>query len=102
MRRGLIPGALLILSFLLGAFFSSGFAQDFPRHKNPAEIKEEAFFPLQLIAFYAEVVRLQLEGKWDMASSKLKKILAGYLPESVRYIFSHFNELIKAAGDKLS
>ncbi|MCD6406883.1 hypothetical protein J7L81_03315 [Candidatus Aerophobetes bacterium] len=87
--------------FILSLFFSPGFATNFPRHKDPAQIKEETFFPFQLITFYAEVVRLQLEEKWDMASSKLKKILASYLPESVRYIFSHLNELIKAVGDKL-
>lgn len=101
MRKGLIPGALLILSFLLGAFFSPGFAQDFPRHKNPAEIKEEAFFPLQLVAFYGEVVRLQLEGRWDEASSELAKSLLSYVPEPVRHIFARFNELIQQVTDKL-
>ena len=73
----------------------------FPRHKNPLEIWEESFLPVGLIALYAKVVKLQVSGEWDLASSQLKRTLLSYIPESLRYIFSRFNELIQTVGDKL-
>jgi len=40
-------------------------------------------------------------GKWDLASSELKKVFFTYIPEPLRYIFTRLNELIQVAGDKL-
>lgn len=101
MSKRLISGVLIGLAILLVVFFSVGYPADFPRHKNPSQIQEEVFFPIQLISIYAQVVSLQVAGKWDLASSKLKKTFLSYLPESLRYIFTRFNELIQATGDKL-
>jgi len=78
-----------------------GYAADLPRHKNPAQIKEENFFPIQLISIYAQVVNLQLKGRWDEASSRLKKTLFSYVPESIRYILTRFNDLLQTTGNKL-
>lgn len=90
--------ALSILSILS---FSSGYSANFPRHRNPLEIQEESFLPTALIALYARVVKLQVSGEWDLASSQLRRTLLSYIPESLRYIFTRFNELIQTVGDKL-
>jgi len=96
-----------VLRFLAGLIISSvissspAYSTVLPRHKNPAQIKEESFFPVQLISLYAQVVSWQLKGRWDLASSGLKKSFLSYIPESIRYIFTRFNELLQGAGDKL-
>lgn len=94
-------GILIGLAILPTVFSFAAYSADFPRHKNPAMIQEEVFFPIQLISLYGEVVRLQVEGKWDLASSELKKVLLSYIPETLRYIFTRFNELIGDVADKL-
>jgi len=78
-----------------------GEQERFPRHKNPLEIREESFLPAVLIALYGKIVALQVSGEWDLASSQLKRTLLSYIPESLRYIFTRFNELIQTVGDKL-
>ena len=101
MKRGLVSGILIGLSALFVVSLSPAYSANFPRHKNPAQIQEERFFPIQLISIYAQVVSLQIAGKWDLASSQLKKTFLAYIPEPLRYIFTRFNELIQAVGDKL-
>ncbi len=101
MRKGLILGALVGLSVLFTLPFSSGYSADFPRHRNPLEIREESFLPAALIALYARVIALQVSGEWDSASSQLKRNLLSYIPEPLRYIFTRLNELIQSVGDKL-
>ena len=101
MNKGLVSGILIGLLALFVVFLSPANSMNFPRHKNPAQIQEELFFPIQLISIYAQVVSLQIAGKWDLASSQLKKTFLAYIPEPLRYIFTRFNELIQAAGDKL-
>jgi len=100
MRKFLIFKVVAAI-ILLTLSFSPAYPASFPRHKNPAQIQEETFFPLQLISLYGEVVRLQVVGKWDLASSELKKVFFTYIPEPLRYIFTRLNELIQVAGDKL-
>jgi len=101
MRKKLILGVLAGIFFLFSLSFSVGYSTDFPRHKNPAQIQEESFFPSGLISLYAKVVSLQVERKWDEASSELRKTLRSYIPENLKYIFTRFNELLQDAGDKL-
>jgi len=100
MRKGLIPGTLIGLTFFLTSF-SLSYAQDLPRHRNPAQIKEEAFFPFGLISLYGKVVSLELEGRWSEASSELQKAFFSYVPEPLRSIITRFNELIQQVADKL-
>jgi len=92
---------LIGLAVLPVVSFSPAYTESFPRHKNPAQIQEETFFPIQLISLYARVVSLQVAGKWDLASSELGRTLFSYIPEPLRYIFTRFNQLIQTAGDKL-
>ncbi len=101
MKKKLIVGWLAGLFTLFILSFPSVYSAEFPRHKNPAQMKEESFFPIQLVSFYAEIVRLEVEGKWDLASLKLKKSPLTYVPENLRYTFNRLNELIEATGDKL-
>ena len=102
MKKVLISGVLTgLVVFILLAAVSPSYSTDFPRHKNPAQIQEETFFSLQLISLYGQVVSLQVAGKWDLASSQLKKAFLSYIPEPVRYIFTRFSQLIQVAGDKL-
>ncbi len=101
MKKMLILGAVVGLSFLFMLSFSSGYSADFPRHRNPLEIREESFLPAALIALYGKVVELQVSEEWDLADSQLKRTLLPYVSESLRYIFTRFNELIQTVGDKL-
>ena len=101
MRKKLILGAVVGLSFVLMLSFSSGYSADFPRHRNPLEIQEESFLPAALIALYAKVIALQVSGEWDSASSQLKRNLLSYIPEPLGYIFTRLNELIQTVGDNL-
>ncbi len=73
MRKGLILGVLVGLSFVLTLSFLPGCVATFPYQKNTVEIEPER----------TQVVSLQKVGIWDSASSYLgglKESLANYVP----------------------
>ncbi|MBE0478798.1 hypothetical protein IBX65_06755 [Candidatus Aerophobetes bacterium] len=93
--------AFMVALVVFWGFFSPAYPATFPRHKNPAEIQEEKMFPLELIFLYGEVVKLQVEGRWDEASVELKRTFLSYIPDELRYIFARLNQLIENVADKL-
>ncbi|MBA7560539.1 hypothetical protein ES708_02165 [subsurface metagenome] len=93
MRKGLILGGLVGLSFVLTLSFLPGYAATFPYQKKTVEIEPER----------AQVATFQRAGMWDSASSYLgglKESLAKYIPVG-RNILRSLRELGLGLLEKL-
>jgi len=74
----------------------------FPRHVDPAELREELPLPSGFFLLYSEILGSLASEDWDQVVAELGRVAHLHAPPDLRFIISRFNELLEEGAEDLS
>jgi len=74
----------------------------FPRHVDPAELREEPPLPSMFFLLYSRILGSLASEDWDRVVAELGEAIYLHAPPDLRFIISRFNELLEEGAEDLS
>lgn len=84
---------ILFVTFIVFVL-ASLLADSLPRHLNPQEVPEELPLNIELLTIYSSIINAIRRGDFILALEDIYGLGDVYVPETLRYIYLRFNELL--------